>query len=83
MLWALLRSDLASLGQTPVPGLAAGPDNPFVPCLAAFDVLRPTKVFDWISRQGIAAMLADDKSQRYDFSFYEAGSRMRDAASDW
>ena len=81
MLWALLRSDLDSLGQTPVLGSWAGGDNPFAPSLAGFDVLRPTKAFDWISRQGIAAMLADDKARRYDFSFYEAGSGRRDADS--
>lgn len=72
-LWALLRSDLASLGQLPVPGPWTRTDNPFAPALAAFDVVRPTKVFDWISRHGIAAMLAEDTVQRYDFSFYEAG----------
>lgn len=72
MLWAVLRADLARLGQTPQHGFPTDRDNPFAPCLGALDALRQTTLFSWMARQGIPAMLAEDRTQHYDFSFYDA-----------
>jgi GT2 family glycosyltransferase len=73
-LWAALRADLARLGQPFRPGFPTGAENPFAPSLEALEALRQGSLFDWMSRQGVPAMLAEERAQTYDFSFYDATS---------
>ncbi|EFL52939.1 glycosyl transferase family 2 [Solidesulfovibrio fructosivorans JJ]] len=71
-LWAVLRADLTRLGQPPRPGFPAGADNPFAPSLAALDALKTSSVFAWMAKQGVPAMLAEERAGTFDFSFYDA-----------
>lgn len=71
VLRAVLRADLARLGQTPPPAAEDLPGDPWEPCFAALDALAGSGVYEWLNRAGVPAMLEEEKTLSYDFSFYE------------
>jgi glycosyltransferase involved in cell wall biosynthesis len=71
LMYAVLRSDLAQLGQTPVPGWESSQQNPWSHAFEALRAIEPSGVYDWLNRSGIPSMLAEEESLKYDFSFYE------------
>lgn len=73
-LWALLRADLARLGQPEAKGGTGGPDNPYAPSFTALDALAGGGVFRWLDEAGMRAILADESATAADFSCYEAFS---------
>lgn len=71
LMYAVLRSDLARLGQLPVPGWESGRHNPWSQAFEALRAIEPSGVYGWLNKSGIPSMLAEDESMMYDFSFYE------------
>jgi glycosyltransferase involved in cell wall biosynthesis len=75
---ALLRSDLAALGHDLAPWRAragaeraAGPEpGPFDEIFSVFESLAATGVYDWLDREGVRAVLAEERAGAVDFSFY-------------
>lgn len=72
LMYAVLRSDLAQLGQTPVFGWESGHHNPWSQAFDALRAIEPSGIYVWLNRSGIPSMLAEDESLSYDFSFYES-----------
>lgn len=71
LLYAILRSDLAQLGQPPVFEGEPGLQNPWSQAFEALRAIEPSGVYNWLNKSGIPSMLAEDESLDYDFSFYE------------
>jgi hypothetical protein len=76
---ALLFADLAALGHDLGRDLARaeadsapGPESgPFDEIFSVFESLAKTGVYDWFEREGLAAMLAEERTNEVDFSFYQ------------
>jgi glycosyltransferase involved in cell wall biosynthesis len=67
---ALLAADLAGLGHEVSLAPFAREVNPFQETFAIFESLAATGVYDWLEREGVSLLLAEDDAHDLDFSFY-------------
>jgi len=72
---ALLFDDLAGLGHDAAASAAGSPPGAqagfFEEIFSVFEGLAATGVYDWLEREGVRAMLAEERAAEVDFSFYQ------------
>ena len=71
LLWAFLRADLAKLDQTDASGQTIQENASLDASFTALLALKDSGLFEWLSGKGIQTILDEERSLKYNFSFYE------------